>query len=241
MIWFPYYLKFVIDSSLEIKNISDQKRIEALTNSIKILEDRIANKEISNAELKACRRLNYPNSAYNESDPIFSLKQRISKIYSTIFQESEKLMIAETLYDTISLLPKQKKEPVLNVVYLCDMDCEDHNGAIVGRIDHLLKEKVPFIVTKSLLNLTDLENEKKKDLKEQNQLAIYNKHHKWIIYKKGEFVVFIPKSYPFSVEKLRFNLSPENLITDLVDIFEGPTGNHNADNFIDLFKRTKDL
>jgi ankyrin repeat protein len=240
MSWAPVGIKSIIDFSTESNNFTNPEKIKVVNSNISSIEEKIHLNAITNQELKVCLKLINENISLIKNDVALGsdsekqLRQRITNLFDTLKKIAETQLV-EVATSPAPAASAAKPVPVLNMVFLCDIDCHDENGAISGRIGVAFKEEIPFITTKSLISGSDFNSDFRFGL-QVRYLTILKSHLQWNIYKKGELLLFIPKSYPFNVEELGFDFSPENQITNISDVFEGPTKKTKIEDFIHLFK-----
>lgn len=236
MIWAPASLFNIIKTTKELDSV-DPLKVKSIYNNISRLEHKISSKSISVREMKICLQLIHKNISIldvpSNDVEIEQIKKRIANLFS-IFREASFMQCVKIL-GHITPPPIAKLDPVLNLLFLCDIDSRDSNGAIFNRISVALKEQVPFVTTKSLISGSDAVLDAKIKVNEGHQAILKNFPH-WNIYKKGEFCVFIPKAHPFNANELGFNFSPEDQVKSTIDLFEGATGNAAMQNFPQLFK-----
>src|SRR5262249_31315779 len=138
------------------------------------------------------------------------------------------LQTAAKLFSSICLAgcekPQDKQDPFLNLVICCDIDAQDHNGAIHQLANRAIQSKVPLITSKALLS--EIDNDFFKSSLDSLNKLIASKAGEWDFYLEGELVLCIPKDYPFTIEQLL----GKNAKTDLKKaahwskVLEGPTG-----------------
>jgi ankyrin repeat protein len=239
MVWAPTSVRSIINFSSESINFTNPDKIKLINSKISSLEEKIHLNAITNQELKVCLQLIDENISLIKDDVIQGgdsakqIRQRITNLFSSL-KNIASTQLVEVSGVNLSPIPSLKPVPVLNLVFLCDIDCPDANGATALNIAKALKDNIPFVVSKSLLGGSDLDPEESKIKNIFN--AVLEEYPNWNIYKKGEFVAFIPKNYLFNAEELSFDFSPENQVQSLREIFEGPTENAGIEGFIHLFK-----
>ncbi len=81
----------------------------------------------------------------------------------------------------------------VSLVYFCDMNSSDHNGAILSRVVNAIKQEVPFIISASLLQCQGLKENK--HYSREIDAALLMNQTKFQIYHKGGVLVFIPHSF----------------------------------------------
>src|SRR5262249_52474907 len=126
--WLPSNIKETINLSHEVVTKKESAKLSKLTDGLDVIEKRLIDKvnPISTRELKACSKLINANldlvNLTNKVDDkeIDVIMKRISTLFSKIIHTSESQASAIAA-------PKEslKFEPVLNLVFLCDIDAHD--------------------------------------------------------------------------------------------------------------------
>lgn len=103
---------------------------------------------------------------------------------------------------------KDKNGPYLNLFFGCDFDLIDHNGAIISNCLDCLEQKVPVLITRSLLfseNIKD-SSEKKRHISRALEILGRDKYEIFQ-HQAGELVLLLPKGYLFKKEQLGINFT----------------------------------
>ena len=129
--------------------------------------------------------------------------------------ESLRFEKVSILLEKIFTAGNEKKEPSvkigLKVAFYCDVDSTDHNGAINKRILYAVDQKIPFITTRSLLRV-----KKEKTPISSVVLRLARSKEDWVVFKKGEFVLFLPKTLHPDLMT-----NPEKALKELDFAFDG--------------------
>lgn len=177
--------------------------------------------------------------------------ERLAKISNEISALLNKLRMGGHT-STSTLLqnpPPTKSSPVLNLYFMCDIYAQDHNGTLTKNIAAAIQKRIPTIVTKSLVIGADwgscscepIAQNLTSEIKApfiQNLKSVITSHFGCLdVFLLGEFLLFIPKDYPFKFDELDFNLEKDFQRVESVDeIFSGPSEKATIEGFIDLFK-----
>lgn len=226
MNWLPSQIKNLMDLYLELDRSNNgpvKTGITDLNQRLSTIKDHILQREITPRELKvSCQLIHKCLNLIPNTNEGLTFKEKCSSLLDTIqhmaqVQLTDKPAVASTSESV------KECEPVLNLVILCDIDVKDHNSAISKLIKGTTSEKIPFIASKSILcgiNLSENFH-----IRGEIKASIFQDYMNWTLYKKGEIILFIPKSYPVKVEALGFDMGDLEEIKHIKEIFEGPIGN----------------
>lgn len=121
----------------------------------------------------------------------------------------------QELVQNLSIREESSIKIELKIALFCDLDCWDHNGAILSLVYNSFQSKFPFITTRSLLCGAEIDD----PTYDWSYLFISGFHHmiastldEWEVFqefndgKEGDFLVFLPKAFcpgAKGVDKLR--------------------------------------
>jgi hypothetical protein len=143
-------------------------------------------KRVVNTLKKITERLVVYQDRIDRTPPLL---QRISEI--------------EEMFKTLSLRESPPIKIGLKIGVFCDLDCNDHNGAVLRLIQDAFISKLPFITTRSLMcgaELDDPKHEWSYLLVSALEHIIVNSLDQWDVYqqfhqdREGEYLVFLPKA-----------------------------------------------
>lgn len=224
MIWAPYYLNILISKSYDETFVGKVNK-EGIDHLVAKIKDRILNhpQEISQRELKVCYNVIAKNSnGINQSKKIKALLSLIHLFVVERIQYPFRKTVCQEL----------QKNPYFNFYFLCNIDGPDWNQAILNSLNCAMEQEIPIITTQSLLNGCDL-------VKGNHWSIIVNiakTKKNWKIYKKEEWIVFIPRSYPYSAEEIGLDLTTKDEVKQLGQVLQSPSVSQAIDGFFRLFK-----
>ncbi len=135
----------------------------------------------------------------------------------------------------------------LKIAFFCDVDAEDHNGSIVGKMCSAVKKGIPFITTRSILRVVGSDNISSVwDIEE----FLFKNEKKWEIFKRNdskfgdEFLLFLPKKL-LSEKKTPEKLKSFDFVSDgslkkisLTQALQGPKGKNDVRALFNFFTKS---
>lgn len=133
-------------------------------------------------------------------------------------------------------------QPAVPLVFLCDIDGQDFNGAMFEDIRGCMIAEIPFITTQRIF--TGSARKPENDDADLSMEELYKINEKFDIFLRGLFYIFIPKS--FALERAPHNKlelfdigNEEAHLVGLGDLLSIKEGKPTMDGFIDMFSQAK--
>ncbi len=177
---------------------------------------------------------------------LFNTIQEQTLPATTVERINHRLFRIQTLMEN-TLLIKPKMESVtidVELVFVCDIDSIDQDGALTVYITRLIINEVAFVTTRSLFSqrYCSSQNTNETYYRAEMEEVLLNRKNQWEIFEQGtEFLIFIPKIKMDHKSKLSalksFDLKTDQSIRNisLAEVFKPSQSFATLQGFFDLF------
>lgn len=208
--------------------------------------DQFSEDQENEALLPQVEDLLHTLTSVNFSDVGQTLKDRTVKILNQIDQEVKTIPKGSTdkiqeIQAKILSFKKELRAPIVpkidgTLVFICDIDSSDHNGAMLNRVVDLLTYPAPFITSRSLIagaNRCDYSASYPSD----SALEILSKNAEdWVAFVSPvneEMVLFFPRSEISEIKSLGMRADLKQI--SITEALSGPRGKSNLEGFQSFF------
>jgi ankyrin repeat protein len=230
-----------INSSLnsDQRAISEKTWVKTVSNLHKLLSELEIHVKAGFTPLTENLKPDAIEVLHNLNQTLDAYNQKVQAIKNKILHVQAAVAIAPV--NDKKEIPSIEIKPI---AFFCDLDSPDHNTAIWSMIKEAVTQSLPFVTTRSLLRGTghiDLYHTSTVQLFMDNEQFLLKEQSHWDIFKKGEMLVFMPRSYlpeMNSQEKLAafdFTIDGSLQPISMQEALQGPQENATIDAFIDLF------